>query len=598
MSLLTVDGLTISYPGGARPVVDGVSFALARGESLALAGASGSGKTQTALGMMRLLPRDAAVTGSVRLGDTELLSASAAEIAGLRARRIAMVFQDPATALNPHRRIGEQLRLIVERHRLARGAAARRRVIDMLARTGLPDPERQANAFPFQLSGGMRQRALIASALIAEPDLLIADEPTTALDVTVQAQILELLQGLQAETGVALIFITHDFGVIARSARRVLVLDEGRIVEHGPTAAVFADPRHEQTRRLLAASRNRDNLVAALDTKSSPEILEADGVAVVYAERPVGRIWKKQTITAVQPMGFELRQGESLAIVGESGSGKSSLVRALLGLVPADRGRISFLGRRLSARLGDRSLGELAGMQLVFQDPAGSFDPALRLRSSIAEPLTVHEPGLGRAERASRVEAASGRVGLSGDLLDRYPHQLSGGQAQRAAVARALIIRPRVLVCDEAVSSLDAPNSQAILRLLASEQRENGLAILFISHDLRVVRQLSHRVLVMYMGHVVEIAPREAIFERPGHPYTHALINAALATDPDCGASRPAVAGEPPSMLDPPDGCVFHPRCPHATEVCRVDRPEATLTDGALIACHRSAELDLRVGIV
>jgi len=591
-----VDGLTVRYPSLARPVVEDVGFEMEAGECLAIAGTSGSGKTQTALAILGLLPPQAEVAGRVHFRGESLIDASSKRMRSLRATRLAMVFQDPAAALNPHLRIGDQLRLILEAHRLASGRAARRRVVDMLARTGLPDPERQARAWPHELSGGMRQRALIAAALIAGPSLLIADEPTTALDTTVQAQILELLADLQADTGIGLLLITHDMGVIAGSASRLLVLDDGRLVEQGSTAGLFAEPQHEATRNLIDAVRERRRPPPP-PTGRQP-LLEVDGLEVVHRVR--SRVGPgRRRLVAVRSLGLAVNEGETLGIVGESGAGKTSLVRAVMGLLPASAGRVSLLGRQLPPRLSARNRRDLARLQLVFQDPVGSLDPSMTLGNSVAEPLAVHARKLTRRERRERVRDALARVGLGDAFLDRYPHQVSGGQAQRAAIARALITRPSLLVCDEAVAALDAPVRRGILDIFAAEQANSGLAVLFISHDLAVVRGLSHRVLVMYMGSVVELADSESLFSRPQHPYTRALIDASPVPDP--GARRPgqargrSIVGEPSSLLSPPDGCVFHPRCPWAKAACRTDVPELRRVGGAAVACHRAEELDLTV---
>jgi len=589
--LLEVENLRVAYPGRQDPAVDGVSFGIDAGESVALAGASGSGKTQTALAIMGLLSPGADVSGRIRFGDTDIIGADRRTLRRLRARKLAMVFQDPAAALNPHLRIGDQLRLVLEAHGLARGAAARRRAIDMLERTGLPDPQRQARAWPHELSGGMRQRALIAAALIAGPALLIADEPTTALDTTIQAQILRLLGELRVDTGIALLLITHDLGVIAGNSSRLLVIDGGRLVEEGATAALFARPEHAATRGMLAAVRTDPQLRPA--PPAGEPLLAVDGVSIVYSGRQPGRPWRRQRLTAVHPLDLTLARAETLAIVGESGAGKTSLVRAILGLLPPSRGRVSLLGRELPARLARRRRRDLALLQLVFQDPVGSFDPAMTLAESVGEPLRVHEPGLDRRERLARVRAALDGVGLGEEFLDRHPHEVSGGQAQRAAIARALIPKPQLLVCDEAVAALDAPVRHGVLELIAAEQRASGLAVLFISHDLAVVQSVSHRVMVMYMGHVVELAQCDRLFARPRHPYTRALLDAAPVADPAAAAGARPLAGEPSSVRSPPSGCVFHPRCAWAIEVCRTEPPALSDVNGTRVACHRAGELDL-----
>lgn len=588
MTRLVVDNLGVHFPGAGRPIVDAVSFAIEPGEQASLTGLSGSGKTQTALALMGLSPRGAEVTGRIVYGDTEITGASAAELRALRARHIGMVFQDPETALNPHSRIGRQLALILERHGLARGRDARSRAAAMLERVGLPDPGRQLNAFPHQLSGGMQQRVMIASALIAGPSLVIADEPTTALDATVQAQILSLLKTLTRESGSSLLLITHDLSVIAHSASRLLVLERGRLVEEGPVTSLLRNPEAEATQRLVAAA-------TAEVTRAEPgdeQVLAADALEVVYRERPPGRLFRELRTHAVRDVSFALRRGETLAIVGESGSGKTSLARAIVGLVPASAGRVALLGENLPVRLSRRSREALTGMQLVFQSPLRSLNPTMRVSDIIAEPIATLEPRLNPDERRERVTTIAGRVGIDAELLSRRPPTLSGGQAQRVALARALIVRPSLLVADEAVAALDAPVRQQIFECLAAEQRERGMAILFISHDLGVVRRLCHRVMVMYLGRVVESGDTDRLFRAPRHPYTRALLDAVPALDGGAVDSRP-LGGEPASIHTPPPGCGFEPRCRYSEPACAAKVPPLGGDEDAQVACLRAAELDL-----
>jgi oligopeptide/dipeptide ABC transporter ATP-binding protein len=566
MSLLDVNDLNIRY--GDQSVLKNVSFSLQAGEAIGLVGESGSGKTQTALAILGLLPRTASVSGSVLLDNTELLGAADQVLDPIRAQRIAMVFQDPAQALNPYVRIGKQLRRILIAHGIADVGTATSSVLKMLERVGLPDPERQFAAYPHQLSGGMRQRVMIASALIAEPDILIADEPTTALDVTVQAQILELLEELREDT--ALIMITHDLGIVAGTCERTLVLEHGELVEQGPTLSVFNAPVHDHTKTLLRAAPR-------LDRGSIPEpvdgrtLLSADSVAVSYKEPGRG------VLNAVRDADLAVKAGETLAIVGESGSGKSSLVRAILGLVPRSSGEVVFDGEKR-----DR--------QLVFQDPVGSLNPQMRVEKIVAEPLTVHAPELSKAERRERVATILAQVGLSDEYLRRFPHELSGGQAQRVAIARALVLRPKLLVCDEAVAALDGSVREQILGLLREVQKETGLAIVFISHDLAVVRSISHRVIVMYLGRVIEVADNEALFATPRHPYTRALIDAVPVPDPTLARAPRVLSGEIPSPFSPPPGCAFHPRCELATAECSAAEPRLKSVGGSRVACIKAAE--------
>jgi oligopeptide/dipeptide ABC transporter ATP-binding protein len=580
MSLLQVQGLNIHY--GDVAAVRDLSFAVAAGESVGLVGESGSGKTQTALAIMGLLPKTATVSGAIRFDGKEILGASEATLDRLRAQRLAMVFQDPMQALNPFVTVGRQLSHILAAHGLAQGQQVEAKVIAMLERVRLPDPARQFAAYPHQLSGGMRQRVMIASALIAEPDLLIADEPSTALDVTVQAQILELLEDLRDNT--ALLLITHDLGIVAGRCERMLVMEHGVLVESGRTAAVFSGPQHAHTRALIAAAPRLDR-GATLPPVTGRALLTIEGAEVSYVERGKGRL------RAVQDLTVNLRQGETVAIVGESGSGKSSLVRAALGLVPLQSGRVTWCGTELGYTLKSRSAEVRRDLQLVFQDPVASLNPQMRVQAIVAEPLLVHERKLGKVERDEQVGRTLQKVGLDDSFLRRFPHQLSGGQAQRVAIARALVLGPRVLICDEAVAALDGSVRQQILEMLLQEQRSSGLSILFITHDLAVARAISHRVLVMYLGRLVELAASEALFTQARHPYTAALLEAVPVPDPTAAGGYASLAGEVPSILHPPSGCAFHPRCVHSREICTTTRPKPRTFGNATVACHRVEEL-------
>jgi len=580
MSLLSVEGLSISY--GDTRVVNGLSFAIENGESVGLVGESGSGKTQAALAILGLLLPQAVVSGNITFADTALLRSSEKELNSLRALRIAMVFQDPTQALNPYVRVGQQIRRILLQHRLATKAEARPRVIAMFERVGLPDPERQYRAYPHQLSGGMRQRAMIAAALITKPELLIADEPTTALDVTVQAQILELLQEVRKDT--ALLLITHDLGVVAGHCERMLVIKGGELIEQGATRDIFTRPQHEHTKELLAAAPRieRTDIPAGV---VGDVVLEISGASVSFTEPGHGKLH------AVRDVDVSVRAGETVAIVGESGSGKSSLVRAALGLAPMRTGRVVLCGMTLGALIQDRTREVRRGLQLVFQDPVGSLNPQMRVAEIVAEPLLINEPEIPAAERQKRVAQILEKVGLAAEFLHRYPHELSGGQAQRVAIARALILKPKVLVCDEAVAALDGRVREQILDFLREIQAESGLSILFISHDLSVVRAISHRVLVMYMGALVEAADNGTLFEQARHPYTRALLAAVPVPSPQHAGGKATLFGEVPSVLSPPSGCAFHPRCPHAREICSAEMPQQRSINGTIVACHLAEEL-------
>ena len=568
MSLLDVDDLTISYRDTVA--VESLSFSVDTGESLGLVGESGSGKTQTALAIMGLLPGDARVQGDIRVNGESVLALDEKALNRVRARSIAMVFQDPMQALNPYVRVGDQVMRILLEHRLARPQTARARVIDTLARVGLPDPERQFRAYPHQLSGGMRQRAMLAAALITNPALLLADEPTTALDVTVQAQLLDLLEELRDDT--ALLLITHDLGVVAGHCERMLVLNEGRKLEEGPTRTLFVSPQHPHTKRMIDAAP-RLGAKLSPDGPQSNTILVADGIDVVYPE---------DRLHAVHSTDLTLKAGETLALVGESGSGKSSLVRAILGLVTPTAGAVELDGVPLPHSVNKRRSADRRRMSLVFQDPVGSLNPQRRVKSIVGEPIG--------SSNLATISAMLERVGLDAGYLDRFPHQLSGGQAQRVAIARAVITQPDVLVCDEAVAALDGTVRQQIIDLLTSLQKESGLAIIFIAHDLAIVEGLSHRVMVMYLGRPVEVATARDLFARPGHPYTRALLDAVPEPDP-LSNKYTYVRGESPSPTAPPLGCAFHPRCPHAIARCRVELPRLREVGHRSIACHRYEDL-------
>ncbi len=581
MSLLDVTGLTIRY--GDRNVVDGLDLFIERGESVGLVGESGSGKSQTALAILGLLPAEAEVSGSIEFSGQQLLGEGEATMRAIRARRIGIVFQDPMQALNPYLRIGKQLQQILFAHDLATGEAAVARVVQTLQRVGLPDPERQFRAFPHELSGGMRQRVMIASALIAEPELLIADEPTTALDVTVQAQVLELLEELRDDT--ALLLITHDLGIVAGHCEHLVILKDGRAVEVGPTTSIFSAPRHEYTKKLLSAAPRVDRGEAP-QAASGKMLLAIEGVRVSYD------VSREQRLDAVVGVDLSLNQGETLAVVGESGSGKSSLVRAILGLVPTRSGVVVYAGEPLQGEVQARSLDKRRDFQMVYQDPMSALNPQMRIMAIVGEPLLVHAPAMSAGERIASVIEILERVGLDETYGSRFPHQLSGGQAQRVAIARALILEPKVLICDEAVAALDGSAREKVLTLLKAIQAETGLSIIFISHDLAVVRSIGHRVAVMYMGRLVEVADNSALFESPQHPYTRALIDAVPVPDPRVPPKAAALRGEVPSLLNPPSGCVFHPRCQFVEGACRESSPELRRVGESRVACHRAPVIE------
>jgi microcin C transport system ATP-binding protein len=525
--LLEIDGLTVRF--GPATVVDGVSFSIAPGEKFALVGESGSGKSITALSVLRLV--DAAQSaGSIRFAGEELTAKSEREMRGVRGARIGMIFQEPMTALNPLYRVGQQIAEVLEVHEAMRPNAARARAIELLARTGIPDPERRIDAWPHELSGGQRQRAMIAMALACKPPLLICDEPTTALDVTIQAQILALLDELQAEMGMALLFITHDLNLVRRFTHRVGVMERGRLVETGPTAEVFAAPRHAYTRKLLASRPQR---VVQPVPDDAPVLVRGTDVRVSFA---VPRGWmRREDFHAVREATLELRRGETLGLVGESGSGKTTLGMALLALQPVAAGTVEFGGERIDNAGREHLRRMRRRMQVVFQDPFASLSPRMTIGQIVGEGLALHQPQRSAAERDRAVLAMLDEVGLSerhgvAGVLQRYPHEFSGGQRQRIAIARAVVLEPEVLVLDEPTSALDVSVQQQVLQLLAELQRSRGLAYLFISHDLAVVRAMSHRVLVMKDGLIIEAGEAEALFAAPQQAYTRQLLEAARLT--------------------------------------------------------------------
>ena len=523
-ALLSIEHLSVRF--GSSTVVDDLTLDVAAGEKFALVGESGSGKSITALSVLRLV--DAATTrGRIRFDGQDLMAKSEREMRAIRGAAISMIFQEPMTALNPLYTVGNQIAEVLELHEALRPQAARARAIELLAKTGIPDPQHRVDAYPHQLSGGQRQRAMIAMALACRPRLLIADEPTTALDVTIQAQILTLLDALQSEFGMALLFITHDLNLVRRFSHRVGVMERGRLVEIGPTQDVFANPQHPYTRRLLA-SRPERHVAAIAD--DAPVLLSARGVEVEFQ---VSRGWfTKRRIEAVRAATLQLRRGETLGIVGESGSGKTTLGMALLALQPIAGGEIEFGGTRTDGADRQTLRGMRRQLQVVFQDPFASLSPRRTVGQIVGEGLALHRPELTDAERDAAVLEMLDEVGLSArhgvaDVLQRYPHEFSGGQRQRIAIARAVVLRPQVLVLDEPTSALDVSVQQQVLALLVDLQRRHGMSYVFISHDLAVVRAMAHRVLVMKDGAIVEEGPAEALFAAPREVYTQVLVAAA-----------------------------------------------------------------------
>ncbi len=522
--LLSVTGLTAEFTTAEGPLraVRGVSFEIGRGETLALVGESGSGKSVTALSLVGLVP-GARIGGHVRLNGTELVGAPEPVLRKVRGNAISLIFQEPMTSLNPLHTIEKQIGEVLAIHRGLGKAAARARSLELLAQVGIDDPAGRLAAYPHQLSGGQRQRVMIAMALANEPDLLIADEPTTALDVTIQAQILTLLKKLQRDMGMAMLFITHDLTIVRAIADRVCVMNRGEIVEAGPVDEVFTRPSHDYTRHLLAAEPKGQ----PPEPGAGEPILSARNLKVWF---PVRRGLFKRTIghiKAVDGVDLELRRGETLAVVGESGSGKTTLGRALLRLIRSE-GEIRFAGSAIDGLSWQGMRPLRARMQIVFQDPYGSLSPRLPVGDIVAEGLLVHGRGLSAGERAERVAQALTDVGLDPAMVHRYPHEFSGGQRQRIAIARALVLEPDLLVLDEPTSALDMSVQAQIVDLLAGIQKARGLSYLFISHDLRVVRALASHVMVMHQGKVVEAGPTRQVLENPAHDYTRTLMRAAF----------------------------------------------------------------------
>jgi len=590
-------GVTFVTPQGEVAAVQDASLTVRRGECVGVVGESGAGKTQLFLATLGLLPATARVTGSAFLGREILTGRAQRELDRIRGARAGLVFQDPMTSLTPHLRIGEQIAEPIVAHRGASWREAHAKALALLDRVHVPDAAQRMRQYPHELSGGLRQRVMIAIALACEPELLIADEPTTALDMTIQAQILALLLELKRESAMAMVLITHDFGAVAGVADRVAVMHAGRIVELDTVAAVLRTPRHEYTKSLLERVLTLESAAAGEPAPAAGRAvaLGISSLTVQYPRRSgsgVGRV-----LHALHDVSLELRPGEALGVVGESGSGKSTLVRAALQLIRPGAGRVTWLGTTLSALPAPELKRLRRDLQIVFQDPLASLDPRMTIGRIVAEPLEIHEPRLDAAARGARVADMLARVGLDTALASRYPHELSGGQCQRVGIARAMILGPRLLVCDEPVSALDVSVQAQILDLLASLRREHGMSILLVSHNLAVVRRLCDRVLVLYRGRMMELADGRSLFSRPLHPYTRELLDAVPVVDPDRQPERLTRArlresvetqGESTSSA----GCVFRVRCSHAIAVCATRVPDwEEAPGGTWVACHRFREL-------
>ncbi len=665
-TLLDVRNLKVRLGRGGNAVrpVDGVSFSIARGETFALLGESGCGKSMTALSLLRLLPQPAGeiTGGSVRLDGEELLALPESGMRSIRGGRIAMIFQEPQTSLNPVMTVGAQIAESLALHKQMFGDAARAEVIRLLDAVGIPDAPRRYGEYPHQLSGGMKQRVMIAMALAGDPELLIADEPTTALDVTIQAQVLELIAGLQRERGMAVLLITHDLGVVAGMADQVAVMYAGQIVEQGPRDLFYAEPRHPYSRKLFAAlpdSSKRERRLTVIPgtvpplnqafhacrfaercdrawdlcrrrepgwfelaarrgvrchladpgVEAPPEAgsgadeeerhvaAPADGagrellsVTDLKVHFPIQKGFFRRTVgyvRAVDGVSLSIPRGETLALVGESGCGKTTAGKGILQLLRPTGGRVCFEGTDLLELKGEALRRRRSEFQIIFQDPFSSMNPRMTVGDIIEEGMVAQRIGGTASQRRERVERLLEQVGMRPEHRSRYPHQFSGGQRQRICIARALAVDPMLIVCDEPTSALDVSVQAQILNLLKDLQGQLGLSYLFITHDLSVVSYLADRVAVMYLGRIVEEGRVDDVLDRARHPYTQALLSAVPALDKDTQREIIRLEGDMPSPANPPAGCHFHPRCPHAMDICRVRYPDTeALSPTHTARCH------------
>jgi len=564
---MSVAGLKVSFAtsDGIFTAVKGIDLDVKAGEVVAVVGESGSGKTVSALSILGLLPKQARIEMEHgELAGEDLTVRTEASMRRLRGSKVGMIFQDPLSSLNPVQRVGKQIVEAIELQTGLRGGAAKKRGIELLQQVGIPDAANRFASYPHEFSGGMRQRAMIAMALVSPPPLLIADEPTTALDVTVQAQILELLRELRDELDMGVMLITHDLGVVAGLADRVVVMNRGDVVERGSTAEILGNPQEEYTSRLLDAVPRLDRPGRNRPLSASGEpVLSVDGLEVVFGQKR--RFGKSSLVSAVNGVDLDLPPGRTLGLVGESGCGKTTLGRAIIQLNRPTEGTVEIYGDEISG-LSDAELRPLRRkFQIFFQDPQSSLNPRFTIERTLAEPLEIHKLVPDGAKRRERIIELLELVGLGPEHLTRRPHELSGGQRQRVGIARALAVEPKIVVLDEAVSALDVSVQAEILTLLERLQDELGIAYLFIAHDLAVVRQISDEVAVMYLGRIVEYGPAEKVYTDALHPYTAALLSAVpvidTAAEEHRSRERIVLAGDPPSPLDIPPGCPFQNRC-------------------------------------
>ncbi|RTF74530.1 microcin C ABC transporter ATP-binding protein YejF [Serratia marcescens] len=586
--LLAIQDLSIAFRQGdsVTPVVNELSLQIAPAETLALVGESGSGKSVTALSILRLLPAPPVVypAGDILFNGESLLHAPETDLRKVRGNQIAMIFQEPMVSLNPLHTIEKQLAEVLMLHRCLQREAARAEIVECLERVGIRQAKTRLQDYPHQLSGGERQRVMIAMAVLTRPKLLIADEPTTALDVTIQAQILTLLQELKQEMGMGLLFITHNLNIVRRLADNVAVMRQGRCVEQNGRAQLFSRPQHPYTQQLLAAEDVGEPLpLPTARPGDERPLLKVEDLQVRF---PIRRGLLRRTVDyhyALKSLSFELRAGESVGLVGESGSGKSTTGLALLRLL-ASQGAIWFDGEPLHPLTMKQMLPYRSRMQIVFQDPYSALNPRLNVQQIIAEGLEVHQR-LSAEQREQRVIEVLREVGLDPQLRHRYPTEFSGGQRQRIAIARGLMLNPDVVIADEPVSALDVSVRAQVLNLMMDLQQELGLSYVFISHDLSVVEHIADEVMVMYLGRCVEKGSKEAIFNNPRHPYTQALLSATPRLNPDMRRERIKLTGELPSPMNPPPGCAFNARCRRAFGTCVQLQPQLKQYGEQMVAC-------------